>query len=298
MPKVAFSSDYVRFGRLLRQSNKKDMKTKRTIIAACLVICAIGIRSFASEKPGHEKTAAKDTEPGFAVVELFTSEGCSSCPPADELIAKVQKESDGKPVYILAYHVDYWNRLGWKDQFSNAAYSQRQGLYASWLNASLYTPQAVVNGVTEFVGSDEGRLRKAVSSALSRSGKENVSISHATLDHDKVNIGYQIAGVAASGTTAGGAAASNTSLLIALIQKNAVSKVLKGENGGRTLSHAQIVRDLETISLNAKKDGTATLKAPEGMNAGAYEVIAFLQNNRTGEITAAGKAPVTLQPIK
>src|SRR5512140_995429 len=77
-------------------------------------------------------TAAK----GFAVVELFTSEGCSSCPPADALIAKVLKENSDKPIYILAYHVDYWNRLGWKDAFSDAAYSDRQKQYARWLKGS------------------------------------------------------------------------------------------------------------------------------------------------------------------
>src|SRR5882757_10188754 len=92
---------------------------------------------------------------GFAVVELFTSEGCSSCPSADALVAAVQKENKDQPVYILAFHVDYWDRLGWKDAFSDAAYSDRQRAYASWLRlSSIYTPQVVVNGRKEFVGSD------------------------------------------------------------------------------------------------------------------------------------------------
>jgi hypothetical protein len=258
------------------------MKMKLFIILASLGICVAGLGSFAAGDSGKDNKKLKASEPGFAVVELFTSEGCSSCPPADELISRIQKEGNGKPVYILAYHVDYWNRLGWKDQFSNAAYSQRQNLYANWLNASLYTPQTVVNGATEFVGSDESRLRNALRNALGRSSKENVSIPRVMLDHDKVEIDYHT-----EGNTA------NTSLLVALVQKNAVSKVLKGENEGRTLSHVQIVRDLETIDLNGKKDGAATLKSPAGLTAEDYEVIAFLQNNRTGEITAAGKVPLT-----
>src|ERR1700743_3380708 len=112
-----------------------------------------------------KKTAASkvvDTK-GFAVVELFTSEGCSSCPPADAVVAKLQKESAGKPIYILAYHVDYWNHLGWKDAFSDAAYSARQKDYAQYLKIEgIYTPQIVVNGKTEFVGSEEGTLHKAI----------------------------------------------------------------------------------------------------------------------------------------
>ncbi|MES2112408.1 MAG: DUF1223 domain-containing protein [Bacteroidota bacterium] len=104
---------------------------------------------------------------GFAVIELFTSEGCSSCPSADALVARVEKEATDKPVYILAYHVDYWNRLGWKDAFTSPEYSARQSQYADWLNlSSVYTPQIVVNGRKEFVGSEEGTLRNAIKSDL------------------------------------------------------------------------------------------------------------------------------------
>src|SRR5476649_2001101 len=119
---------------------------------ACLGLAAIITQAFIKDK----KTVSPENK-GFAVIELFTSEGCSSCPPADALVAKVQKESADKPVYILAFHVDYWNRLGWKDAFSSAEYSYRQSQYARWLKlSSVYTPQIVVNGHTEFVGSEEG----------------------------------------------------------------------------------------------------------------------------------------------
>src|ERR1700712_5296387 len=113
-----------------------------------LALVTIALTSFINKK--HTTTTSGDK--GFAVIELFTSEGCSSCPPADAVIAKVEKESADKPIYILAFHVDYWNRLGWKDVFSSAAYSARQNQYAQWLNlSSVYTPQVVVNGRTEFV---------------------------------------------------------------------------------------------------------------------------------------------------
>ncbi len=117
-------------------------------------------------------------EKGFAVLELFTSEGCSSCPPADELLAKIQKESEGKSIYILAYHVDYWDRLGWKDMFSSADYSKRQTQYGQWLHkSSVYTPQLIVNGKAEFVGSSESAIREAIAAQLDLKSPDRTEIS-------------------------------------------------------------------------------------------------------------------------
>src|ERR1700709_1440967 len=115
------------------------------ITVVCLGLAVMVTQAFMIIK---DKKAVKlaAAGKGFAVIELFTSEGCSSCPPADALVARVQKESNDKPVYILAFHVDYWNHLGWKDAFSSAEYSERQNQYARWLKlSSVYTPQIVVN---------------------------------------------------------------------------------------------------------------------------------------------------------
>jgi len=222
----------------------------------------------------HSKTAK-----GFAVVELFTSEGCSSCPPADELIAQIQQESNGQPVYILAYHVDYWDRLGWKDQFSSSAFSQRQNLYADWLNASLYTPQAVVNGTREFVGSDGNTLREAISNGLQKSAIADLSLTSVKLEPKKIDIQFHT-----------DVAPAHTVLLLALVQRNAVSKVLRGENRGRTLSHVQIVRDLQNVNLNGKTDGSASITIADGLNKDGLEIIGFLQNTDSGAIIAATKS--------
>src|ERR1700761_8258700 len=136
------------------------------ITVACLGLALMVTQAFKIIK---DKTTVKAAEKGFAVIELFTSEGCSSCPPADALVARVQKESNGKPVYILAFHVDYWNRLGWKDVFSSAEYSERQSEYAKYLKLeSVYTPQVIVNGKKEFVGSEESTLQNSVSAALQK----------------------------------------------------------------------------------------------------------------------------------
>jgi hypothetical protein len=219
------------------------------------------------------------SDKGFAVVELFTSEGCSSCPPADALIAKVQKESTGKPIYILAFHVDYWNRLGWKDAFSDAAYSQRQKNYSHWLKSEIYTPQAIVNGRTEFVGSEESNLRNAIKTGLQKDAKTMLSLNNVKLIHDKAALQYR-----ADGET------NNTSLLVALIEKNATSKVERGENAGRTLAHVQIVRKIQSINLQGHPSGSVNITLPAGFNAEGWEVIAFAQNNANGEITGATRA--------
>lgn len=215
---------------------------------------------------------------GFAVVELFTSEGCSSCPPADALVAKVQKESAGQPVYILAFHVDYWNRLGWKDVFSSHEYSSRQYQYSKWLKSEVYTPQVIVNGRIEFVGSDEKSLRNAIKTGLEKPAKTELSLNNTKVEGDKVNVQYHAAG------------AGNLNLLIALIEKNATTRVQSGENGGRTLSHVQIVTQLKTIALKSNASGTESIALPHGFEPQKFELIGFVQNTSSGEISAATKA--------
>ena len=156
---------------------------------AFLVIAAISATAFISL--GSIKKYNGDNK-GFAVVELFTSEGCSSCPPADELVARIEKESKDKPVYILAYHVDYWNRLGWKDQFSSADFSKRQNEYANYLHLeSVYTPQIVVNGKKEFVGSEEGTLRNVIKAGSAKStAAAGLNLSVINIGQNKANINY------------------------------------------------------------------------------------------------------------
>lgn len=248
---------------------------KNIAIGSLVIIIAFGLLSFALLK--NKITADK----GFAVVELFTSEGCLSCPPADALIEKIQKESNDQPVYILAFHVDYWNRLGWKDSFSSAAFSKRQNQYARWLKAGVYTPQAVVNGSKEFVGSQEGTLRSSIKDQLQKTSSARVNISNIRKDSQKVSFQYLVQ-----------LQPANTSLLLALVEKNAVSKVLRGENEGRTLTHVQIVLSLQNIDINGRSNGTGTLDIPKGLDNNGLEIIAFLQNNSNGGIIAATKSGI------
>jgi hypothetical protein len=235
--------------------------------------------SFKTEKA---KLATTNND-GFAVVELFTSEGCSICPPADELLAKLQSEAGDKNIYLLAYHVDYWDRLGWKDQFSSNEFTKRQQKYMDWLNLYvMYTPQFIINGSTEFAGYNETALYKKVSDALEIKKTENLDLTVKTTK-DSLEINY---------TT--NLLQKDNNLFVALIQKQAISKVFRGENQGATLRHVQIVKQLNSFPLN-KKEGNVKIVQPDNFNSKDFEIIGFIQNTKTGQILQTTKIDVILK---
>ncbi len=218
-----------------------------------------------------------DSTKGFAVVELFTSEGCSSCPPADELLARLEKESNGKQLYLLAYHVDYWDHQGWKDSFSQHIFSERQSAYAVWLRLNtVYTPQIVINGKSQFVGSDVANITYTIRQALEANAPEKLTL-HAM---DSAN-GLSVSWVFPSPQ-------KNTRLILALVQKNAQSNVRAGENAGRKLSHVQIVKQL--ITVDPARSSSTLIATPAGFHQQDWELIGFVQRNSDGKIIAAEKA--------
>jgi len=255
------------------------MKPVKTIAAGAVIILTLGFTTLINRSQAA-KPHNVNVHGGFAVLELFTSEGCSSCPPADEVLARIQQEAGNTPVYVLAYHVDYWNRLGWKDVFSRPEFSKRQYQYSRQLRAQVYTPQLIVNGKTEFVGSDTPAIASAVKHALGSEAKASLSLQ-AVQRGGKIKVSYQAEGdVAAS------------QLMLALVQKHAESKVTNGENGGRTLRHAQIVRNLYGFELKPGHQGSEELAAPAGFNANEWEVIGLVQHQQTGAINGAARAAI------
>jgi hypothetical protein len=214
-------------------------------------------------------------QPGFAVVELYTSEGCSSCPPADDAVAAITKEYPDN-VFVLGFHVDYWNQLGWRDVFSKTAYTNRQRKYSEALKLnSIYTPQVIVNGTTEFVGSKENILRTTIKNELERKPSATINLTVAIKENKKIEVNYKISGT------------GNQTLNIALVQLHAVSAVKRGENEGRQLSHVNVVRDFKTTSTPA---GTVSLTIPDNLQTSACKVIAFLQNKPGDVVTGAAAA--------
>lgn len=255
------------------------MKTIHLSILSALAIILVLTATLANRSMASKSSIYKIIKgDGFVVFELFTSEGCSSCPAADELLAQVQHQAGDKPVYVLAYHVDYWDRLGWRDVFSNSDYSKRQYEYASKLNAQVYTPQVVVNGKTEFVGSNRQALNYALASGLNGSAENTLELSGVP-QNGKLELNYQL-----SGKTQG------NELLIALVQKKAVHQIKRGENQGRTLTHAQIVRSMQTFPLQQSLTGNITVNLPKDYNSSGWEVIGLIQNSKSMAIQAATRA--------
>lgn len=217
----------------------------------------------------------------FAVVELFTSEGCSSCPPADEVLQRLQRDhgADGERVFVLSFHVDYWNRLGWADPFSAPAYSQRQRDYAHALgNRSIYTPQMVINGETEFVGSREAVAQREVERVLQPGHMADVGVGlaiHTQRDAKTIDIDWRLDRLP-----------DGAVLNLAVVENGLSIDVPRGENRGQTLRHDGVVRVLHTLTPSAKH-GSVTLELPQDLAPAQSAVVAFVQDDRTMHILGA-----------
>ena len=204
---------------------------------------------------------------GFAVVELFTSEGCSSCPPADAALADLVHDSRGQHIYALAFHVDYWNRLGWTDPFSTKAFSDRQLQYAGALKLdNVYTPQAVVNGSREFVGSNRDALKAAITDAIA---VPPVAMLSATAR--KTEGGFQLD---VSGTNVPAAAIISA----ALVEDGLVTDVKRGENGGQRLAHEHVVRSFHSEAANESGHVSISLPTEVGVHLDRASIILFAQH--------------------
>ena len=219
-----------------------------------------------------EKKMDSPANKGFAVVELFTSEGCSSCPPADEAVAALAKEYPAN-VYVLGFHVDYWNYLGWTDEFSSGTNTSRQQRYAEVLKInSIYTPQAIVNGAIEFTGSDKKRLYAAVKNGLEKNENTMIEVSAKSTGGKTITVQYK------TGTD------SKNVLQLAIVQSVATSAIKRGENKGMLLHHVNVVRAFKTVDANG---GTASMVLPEGLAPGDCRLIAYLQNKTDLHISGA-----------
>jgi hypothetical protein len=260
------------------------MKRNQIVVGGLILFAAFVVAGFS-------RSAVKITEPfakmathppsaGFAVVELFTSEGCSSCPPADKVIAQIAGAYPGQ-VYVLGFHVDYWNRLGWKDIYSAAGYTQRQQGYAALFHLqSIYTPEAVVNGRKEFVGSDQDRLQSAIKEELAATANHPFTLTTSAGAGRTITVTYKV-----------DIADPGASLQIVLLQSHASSQVLKGENQGLHLEHINVVRDFRSIPIRTGIGGRIVMTAPDGVSAKDCKVIAFLQD-KEGPITGVSLAGI------
>lgn len=237
---------------------------------------------------GAPRAAPPDGPPiarpsGVAVVELFTSEGCSSCPPADRLLADLAAGAAraGRPILTLSFHVDYWNNLGWADPFSRPAYTERQQGYAQALGGGVYTPEMIVNGTAAFVGSDRARAQQALQTALGRPALARFTRLRASGGQGNVTVTFAVAG-----------APPEALIRLALVQPDTSVPVAHGENGGRTLAHHNVVRAFATIRPGATGSGEGHLPVPSGAQAGSWRVIAYAQDPESLVILGAGETGI------
>jgi hypothetical protein len=217
------------------------------------------------------------------LVELFTSEGCSSCPPADDLLASLAKSQPvaGALVIPLSEHVDYWNHLGWSDPYSSKLFSERQNMYAAaFRNSGVYTPQAVVDGGVELVGSDQGKLQSAIASAA-RAPKLHVVVARGG-GASSLRVRVEPSPSAPKGQGA--------QVVLAIVESGLQSQVSKGENSGRRLSHTAVVRKLEVVGV--VQDGVfekeIAVKLDPSWKVENLSAVAFVQERPSGKVLGAG----------
>jgi hypothetical protein len=222
------------------------------------------------------------------LVELFTSEGCSSCPPADALLQKFdQQPVPGAQLIVLSEHVDYWNHIGWKDPYSSRFYSDRQNAYGTRFGLeSVYTPQMVIDGTTEFVGSNATLATKAITQAL-QTPKTGVRLLSTSIEPGQfVRFTLEV-------DAPPPALSSREAQVFALVAFNhAQSEISAGENSGRTLSHVAVARNLVQVGrLKAGENFVhdLQLKLEPGWDVHNLRLIAFVQDSGNGKVLGAAE---------
>jgi hypothetical protein len=246
----------------------------RREILLTLSFTVIVLTGFVIEN-GKDKTIAAPH--GFALIELYSSEGCSSCPPAESLMKRLIHKADSAslPVYIIEFHVDYWDRLGWKDTLDDHAYSLRQQKYGDHFKLnSIYTPQAIVNGEHEMVGSDESKINTAINAGLSVSPTVTINCKVNKEQNSKVQVDYTL-----TGNTAG------SFLNFAVVESNLTTSIKRGENANKTMTHDNVARVFESIQITSSS-GKTTISIPH-VNAAHSKLICFVQSSEDMSILAA-----------
>jgi len=263
----------------LRRSASRILLPSALLLAVAIV-AGVLLHHISRALAAERHPAATHTP---VVVELFTSEGCSSCPPADALLARLQQDQPVASAEVLAMeeHVDYWEGQGWHDRFSSPNITARQSAYTSRFQIdSNYTPQMVVDGTTQFVGNDTKQAVDAIA-RTARTPKLALSIKALMLDQDRI-VGE---------LSLPPAPPSDTVLYAALVQPMASTQVLHGENGGHTLNHVSVVRNLQRVDVpRAGATTNFSLAIPKSLSPANLRVVVFLQRKGQGPILAAASS--------
>lgn len=249
------------------------------LISAAVLVLVISVFSLSPASPdGPARRKA-------VVVELFTSESCSSCPPADDLLGRLRgAPAGGAEVIPLEFHVDYWNHLGWQDRFSSSAFTSRQEMYATRFRLDgPYTPQMVVDGGQEFIGSSSREAREAIARAVVRPEEAEVQLSFSAAGKLSVRVKGLIPGAAGE-------------VMLAVTEDNLSTSVGGGENSGHVLHHAAVVRELRTLGqLGQLKDGhfetEAAILPARDWKLNDLRVVVFVQPASRNAMEGAASLP-------
>ena len=262
----------------------------RPVLFLAIAITAVAVGFGQPGSEAHSPDAG-NAPPNPVLVELFTSEGCSSCPPADILLAVLERLQPvpNAQIITLSEHVDYWNYLGWKDPYSSAQFSNRQGGYSRTLRqAPVLTPQMIVDGREVFVGSDGPRAQKAVARAA-EAPKANIRITRPREDAgspDKtVPLTITVEGLP-------DATHGRVDVMLAIREHNLRNSVRRGENAGKQLKHQSVVRHLSRVgTIHPQKEQVPSIEASVELNPewdrNHLQAVVFLQERKTRRIMGA-----------
>ena len=239
-------------------------------------------------KDAVSSSPAEDARtPSVAIVELFTSEGCSSCPPADELLRKVnlKQAPSGQLIVGISEHVTYWNHLGWKDPFSADTFTNRQYRYSQRLSPEgPYTPQMVVNGRSQFVGSSGSALADALRADASQDHADLRLLSSA-VSPDGIDLDFALKG----------RPGKDLDVIAVVTDDSDRSHVLRGENSGELLQHAFVARSLNrvaSVSGDTRKNVHIAWTGSAFQAGSGHHVILFAQEPQQGAIVGAVAASI------
>jgi hypothetical protein len=256
-----------------------------SMLSMAASIGCTGVETASADDADRAGSSGPVADDRLVVVELFTSEGCSSCPPADKVLQELADDDRlASRVLPLSFHVDYWNYIGWTDPYSSKTWSKRQEGYARELSGRLYTPQMVVDGTTETVGSRRGEVREMIDEALRRPVPGTVSVEAGPAgDGLRVRVAADLAASADRGAE----------LVLVVYENDLASSVDRGENAGRKLTHDGVVRHLERLGAvepGASAERETTITVGKGWKSANVGVAAFLQDPETLRIVGAARA--------
>jgi hypothetical protein len=264
--------------------------------AGVKLLCASGVLlagAVACADHARLGAAPGTTDRTIVVAQLFTSEGCSSCPPADDVLSQLLRRQPIRGVEVLALgeHVDYWDRLGWRDPFSSAAFTARQSEYEAQVfhTNTMYTPQLVVDGQLERVGSDLDAVQRAIrQAAQAPKAAIGVAVTHETDAKLRVDVHVDVPPELVIHDTA--------DVLVAVTEDHLMTDVRRGENRGRTLKHSAVVRVLTTVGVLRAQEHTfsttASVPRAPDWNSANVRVISFLQERQSRHIVGAGSVTI------